>query len=372
MKVLFVPDSFKGSLTSLEAAYILEEVFQGEYPEAACHSIPIADGGEGTVDAFVSVLGGEKVPCETQGPLGEKVASFYGIAPGNVAIVEMAASAGLALMKDKDPLSASTYGVGELIRHALDRGATSILLGLGGSATNDGGAGAAAALGARFFRADGTEFIPAGGTLHAIDAVDLSELHPRLSTCDLRALYDIDNPLLGERGAARVFSPQKGATPEQVEFLEEGLRHFSTFLPQESRTLSGGGAAGGFGAGAHGLLGATLQSGMDTLFAYSPLDEYIRDADVIITGEGKMDSQSLAGKAPLAIARRAKGLDKLVIALVGAYEGEREIFYEEGFDAVFSIVPGACSIEEAMQNAAQNLRNTAGNLARLLRKGKRR
>lgn len=369
MNILIAPDSFKGSLSSLEVARSLERVFSKVFPEAVCRSVPIADGGEGTVEAFLAALGGERVEVTTQGPLGEELVSFYGRAPGDVAIVEMAASAGLPLMKEKAPLEASTYGVGELIRHALEQGAETILLGLGGSATTDGGAGAAAALGVRFCRKDGSDFVPTGGTLGEIASVELDGLHSGLSSCRLVTLCDIDNPLLGERGAARVFSPQKGATPEEVILLEKGLQHFSSFLPSDSRTLPGGGAAGGFGAGAHGLLGATLLAGMEVLFDQSALEMYIQEADIVITGEGKMDAQSLAGKAPVAIARRARQAGKTVIAFTGNYEGDMEMFFEEGFDALFSIVPGACTIEEAMNHAAKNLESTAFSVAQLLRKG---
>lgn len=368
MNILFVPDSFKGSLSSLEAARLMEEAFAKELPHSQRRSIPIADGGEGSVEAFLLALGGEKITYTVQDPIGRPIQAFYGMAPGDVAIVEMAASSGLPLLKEKAPMEASTYGAGQLMLHALEHGAKKILLGLGGSATSDGGAGAAAALGVKFYDADGDSFVPTGGTLSRIAKVDLTSLSPLLAQCELIALCDIDNPLLGERGAARVFSPQKGATPAQVELLEAGLRHFSHFLPEQSRTLLGGGAAGGFGAGAHGLLGARLQSGMDTLFSVSALEESIAWADIIVTGEGRLDAQSLAGKAPLAIARRAAPLGKTLIALVGGREGELQTFYEEGFTAVFSITSGVCTIEEAMENAKANLQSTARNVARIMKK----
>lgn len=341
-KIVLIPDSFKGTLSSVEVCRVLRGCVELRLPGCEVRAIPVADGGEGSVDAFLAALGGEKVHARVAGPFFEPVESFYGLTDGGkTAIVEMAACAGLPLAGERrDPALTTTYGVGELIALAVEGGARKIILGLGGSATNDAGCGAAAALGVRFFDRTGTPFVPTGGTLGEVERIDVSAARERLRGVEITAMCDIDNPMYGENGAAYVFAPQKGAGPEQVRALDAGLRRLAGVMRRELgmdfAELPGAGAAGAMGAGVTAFLGASLQSGIESVLNAVDFDRAAADAELIFTGEGRLDSQSLRGKVVIGVARRAKRLGKRVIAIVGGAEGELEAAYAEGVTAVFT------------------------------------
>lgn len=371
-KIVLIPDSFKGTLSSVEVCRVLRGCVELRLPGCEVRAIPVADGGEGSVDAFLAALGGEKVHARVAGPFFEPVESFYGLTDGGkTAIVEMAACAGLPLAGElRDPALTTTYGVGELIALAVEGGARKIILGLGGSATNDAGCGAAAALGVRFFDRTGTPFVPTGGTLGEVERIDVSAARERLRGVEITAMCDIDNPMYGENGAAYVFAPQKGAGPEQVRALDAGLRRLAGVMRRELgmdfAELPGAGAAGAMGAGVTAFLGASLQSGIESVLNAVDFDRAAADADLIFTGEGRLDSQSLRGKVVIGVARRAKRLGKRVIAIVGGAEGELEAAYAEGVTAVFTTNRLPEPLSRSAPRAAENLAFTMDNILRLL------
>lgn len=367
-KYILIPDSFKGSLSSGEICGILGREIRTLEPEAEICSIPVADGGEGTVDAFLAALGGEKIPVSCRDPYGRAITACYGLLPdGGTAVIEMAAAAGLPLVgDDRRAADATTYGVGQLMAHALERGAKRIVLGLGGSATNDGGCGAAAALGVEFYDRRGRTFVPTGGTLvdiHRICAENLEPLPP------VTVLCDVDNPLCGPRGAAAVFGPQKGADPDMVQLLDAGLAHLAAVLRRDTGRdvldMPGGGAAGGFGAGAAALLNARLRPGVEMLLDAADFPRLAADADLIITGEGRLDSQSLGGKAVIGVARRARELGVPCAALAGAVDvSALPRAYELGLTAAFPINPLPLPFEQVRVSCRENLSAAAENLIR--------
>lgn len=371
-KIVLIPDSFKGTLSSVEVCRVLRGCVELRLPGCEVRAIPVADGGEGSVDAYLAALGGEKVHARVAGPFFEPVESFYGLTDGGkTAIVEMAACAGLPLAGElRDPALTTTYGVGELIALAVEGGARKIILGLGGSATNDAGCGAAAALGVRFFDRTGTPFVPTGGTLGEVERIDVSAARERLRGVEITAMCDIDNPMYGENGAAYVFAPQKGAGPEQVRALDAGLRRLAGVMRRELgmdfAELPGAGAAGAMGAGVTAFLGASLQSGIESVLNAVDFDSAAADADLIFTGEGRLDSQSLRGKVVIGVARRAKRLGKRVIAIVGGAEGELEAAYAEGVTAVFTTNRLPEPLPRSAPRAAENLAFTMDNILRLL------
>jgi len=339
------------------------------YPNAGIVSIPVADGGEGTVDAFIAAMGGEKVYTPAAGPYFNEVPSFYGRISRSVAVIEMAAAAGLPLVGDeKHAEKTTTFGVGQLIRHAAESGAEKIIIGLGGSATNDGGAGCAAALGVRFYDDAGREFVPVGETLANIRRIDVSGLFATVSGIQFVAMCDIDNPLCGENGAAAVFGPQKGADAATVKMLDEGLRHLACIirrdLGKDVLALPGGGAAGGMGAGAAAFLGSGLRPGIETVLDTVGFNEIIRGADLIISGEGRLDTQSLRGKVVIGVARRAKAAGVPLVAIVGDIGDNIEKAYELGVTGIFSINRVAVPYGEARLRAKEDLRLTVDNLMR--------
>lgn len=371
-KIVLIPDSFKGTLSSVEVCRVLRGCVELRLPGCEVRAIPVADGGEGSVDAFLAALGGEKVHARVAGPFFEPVESFYGLTDGGkTAIVEMAACAGLPLAGERrDPALTTTYGVGELIALAVEGGARKIILGLGGSATNDAGCGAAAALGVRFFDRTETPFVPTGGTLGEVERIDVSAARERLRGVEITAMCDIDNPMYGENGAAYVFAPQKGAGPEQVRALDAGLRRLAGVMRRELgmdfAELPGAGAAGAMGAGVTAFLGASLQSGIESVLNAVDFDSAAADADLIFTGEGRLDSQSLRGKVVIGVARRAKRLGKRVIAIVGGAEGELEAAYAEGVTAVFTTNRLPEPLSRSAPRAEENLAFTMDNILRLL------
>ena len=371
-KYILVPDSFKGSLSSSEICGILTREIRQLEPEAQICAIPVADGGEGTVDAFLAALGGEKAAVDCRDPYGRAITAHYGLLPGGTAVVEMAAAAGLPLVgEDRRVADATTYGVGQLMAHALENGAERIILGLGGSATNDGGCGAAAALGAEFLDEAGRPFVPVGGTLHRIARIRREHMHPRLRQAEIIAMCDIDNPLCGDSGAAAVFAPQKGADARTVRLLDDGLRHLAQIVQRDLGvsvlTLPGGGAAGGFGAGSAAFFGAKLQMGIETVLELTDFDRLAAGADLILTGEGRLDSQSLRGKVVIGVARRARKLGVPVAALVGSSTLSADAAYEAGVSGIFPIHPAPMSLEEAMACSREHLAFTAGNVIRFFR-----
>jgi len=311
-KIILAPDAFKGTMSAVKICSIMEGVIKRYFPDAEVLKIPLADGGEGTIECFIQAIGGEKVELSVKGPYCEAVNAFYAVlSNGETAVVEMAQAAGLPLVGDrKNPLLTTTYGVGQLIRHAVENSCKKIIIGLGGSCTNDGGVGMAAASGIRFYDSKGYVFVPTSGTLDKIARIDTSEQMAELDQCDIVALTDVDNPLHGIQGAACIFGPQKGADRNMVEVLDNNLQHLSerikSDLGKEVANLPGSGAAGGMGAGVVAFFGGRLAPGIETVLDTLDFNSLLENADIILTGEGKIDKQSLRGKVIVGVARRAK------------------------------------------------------------------
>lgn len=375
-KILLVPDSFKGTLSSRQVCQVMAGQLRRFFPQAQVKSIPVADGGEGSVEAFLAAAGGERRMLTVTGPFGEPVEAFYGIlGDGRTAVIEMAACAGLPLAEGRlNPERATTYGVGELLLAAKEAGCTKAILGLGGSCTNDGGAGAAAALGAKFTRADGAAFVPTGGALGEIAALDVSPVAQALQGMELTAMCDIDNPLYGEAGAAAVFAPQKGADAAMVARLDAGLRHLGQVaarcLGRDFSHLPGAGAAGGLGFGMAAFCGAQLRMGIGAVLDAVGFDSLLPGTDVVFTGEGKIDSQSARGKVVSGVAVRCRKAGVPVVAVVGQIGQGFEEMYQQGLTAVFSINRAAQPFAESRFHAGENLALTMENIARLLAAGR--
>lgn len=370
-KVLLIPDSFKGTMSSSELCGIMKEVILRYHPSAQVISIPVADGGEGSVDAFLTAMGGQKTTLPVQGPYGEEVSGFYGVLSGGDVVIEMAAAAGLPLVGDnKCAEKTSTYGVGQLIAHAAHAGAKRIILGLGGSATNDGGTGAAVALGVRFYNQAGQPFIPVGATLCEIDRIDVSGLLPALAGVEFVTMCDIDNPLCGPAGAAAMFGPQKGADPEMVRRLDDGLRHMAEVvqrdLGKEILHLPGAGAAGGMGGGMVAFVGSSLQMGIETVLDTVGFDSLLDGTDLVFSGEGKIDAQSLRGKVVIGVARRTKQKGVPLIAIVGDIGDNIEAVYDQGVTGIFSINRVAVPYKEAQERSKSDVALTMDNLMRFI------
>lgn len=375
-KILLVPDSFKGTLSSRQVCQVMAGQLRRFFPQAQVKSIPVADGGEGSVEAFLAAAGGERRTRTVTGPFGEPVEAFYGIlGDGRTAVIEMAACAGLPLAEGRlNPERATTYGVGELLLAAKEAGCTKAILGLGGSCTNDGGVGAAAALGAKFTRADGAAFVPSGGTLGEIAALDVSPVAQALQGMELTAMCDIDNPLYGEAGAAAVFAPQKGADAAMVARLDAGLRHLGQVsarcLGRDFSHLPGAGAAGGLGFGMAAFCGAQLRMGIDAVLDAVGFDSLLPGTDMVFTGEGKIDSQSARGKVVSGVAARCRKAGVPIVAVVGQIGQGFEEMYQQGLTAVFSINRAAQPFAESRFHAGENLALTMENIARLLAAGR--
>ena len=370
-KYVLIPDSFKGTLSSEDICRIASEEILRLEPEAEICAIPVADGGEGTVDAFLAAVGGTRAEVPCTGPCGQEVMGFYGLLPDGTAVVEMAAAAGLPLAGAcRDPEKTTTYGVGQLMAHALSRGAKRLVLGLGGSATNDGGCGAAAALGAEFLDEEGRAFVPTGGTLTQIAHIRMKGLRETMAGAEVTVMCDIDNPLCGPAGAAAVFGPQKGADAAMVARMDAGLRHLAEMLEKDVGmavlALAGGGSAGGFGAGAAAFFGGQLRMGIDVVLDLTDFDRKCRGASLVITGEGHLDSQSLRGKTVVGVARRARALGVPAAALVGGCETALDAVYAEGVSGVFPIHPALCTWPQAAARTEEDLRFTMGNLLRFM------
>ncbi len=371
-RILCIPDSFKGTLSSAQIIHTVTTVMQKHLPEVQVLGIEVADGGEGSVDAFLSISGGEKIVCEVSGPRFERIESFYGILPGKIAVIEMASCAGLPLVKDHlDPLTTTTYGVGELMISAWENGCRKMIVGLGGSSTNDGGCGAAAALGIKFFDEEGKSFVPTGGSLNRIAKIDASDPHPLVKGSQIITMCDIDNPMFGPQGAAYVFGPQKGANQENVLVLDQGLRHLAKKIEDDLNLdvsfIPGTGAAGGMGAGMVAFFHSSLQSGIETILDVAKFDDLVQGCDLVITGEGRIDAQSLRGKVPIGVAKRAKRAGVPVLCIVGSIGEGLDEAYELGITSIFSINPQPLDFSIAKTRAVENLTITVENFARLFR-----
>lgn len=376
MKIVIAPDSYKESLSALDVASQIEKGFREIFPHAHYVKLPVADGGEGTVEAMVAATGGKIIPLRVTGPLGNPIDAFYGLSgDGACAIIEMAAASGLEQVPtaSRDVLRATSRGTGELIRHALDSGIEHLIIGIGGSATNDGGAGMVQALGAKLLNNQGEEIGPGGAALAQLAEIDASGLDPRIASCRIEVACDVTNPLTGEQGASAVFGPQKGATPQQVHQLDAALMHFAAVIQRDLAVnvlkVPGGGAAGGMGAGLYAFCRATLRPGIEIVTDALGLDALVRDATLVITGEGRIDSQTIHGKVPVGVARIAKRYNKPVIGIAGSLTSDVGIVHQHGLDAVFSVIYRICSLDEALQEAAENVRLTARNVAATLLAG---
>lgn len=377
MRILIAPDSFKGSLSATAVAEALADGIASVWPDADIVRQPVADGGEGTVDALVTAAAGRFVVTEVTGPLGLPVQARWGIlGDDTTAVIEVAAASGITLVprKQRNPLHTTSRGTGELIRAALDAGCTRIIVGLGGSATNDGGAGMMQALGVRLLDEAGNELPAGGAALARLAHIDVTGLDHRLRGVELIAATDVTNPLLGPTGASAVFGPQKGASPDDVQQLEAALTRYADVLaqqagPRDVRHVPGAGAAGGIGAGLLAFCGATLRPGADVVLEAIGLDELVREADLVITGEGRLDGQTAYGKAPLAVARLAKRYRKPVVAVAGMLGAGVDKLYTMDIDAAVSIAPGPINMHVSRKRAPRLLRETGARLARLLQIG---
>jgi glycerate kinase len=376
MKIVVATDSFKGSMRSDEAGSIVADALRESLQDADIKVIPVADGGEGTTDAVVRATGGEIREVNVTGPLGEAATARYGLLPdGKTAIMEMASASGIELVPSErlDPMKATTYGTGEMIRAALEEGVREIILGIGGSATVDGGIGMAQALGYRLLAADGSECGRGGEALATIAAIETDGVLPALADCRIRVACDVTNPLLGERGAARVFGPQKGATPEMVELLEAGLGNLGQVWIREGFltdvTNPGDGAAGGLGAGLRAFCNAEMTSGADLVAAITGFDAEIRDAQILVTGEGQTDEQTAGGKLCAVLAAKARKAGARTILISGALHGDLGDL-SGLFDAVFAAVQDVCSLDEAIERGPENLSVAAFNVGRVLALGR--
>ncbi|WP_353144392.1 glycerate kinase family protein [Acinetobacter pragensis] len=372
---VLAPDSFKESLTAEQACSAMQRGILKAMPDARCIWVPMADGGEGTVDALIAALAGQRVNCEVTGPLPhQRIKTYWGLIDGGkTAVIEMAKANGIHLLESsaRNPLLTSTFGTGEMIQAALDLGVSKIILGIGGSVTNDAGAGMAKALGAQFLDENDQAVPVSGGQLNRIYKIDLSHLDPRLNTVDIAIASDVNNPLCGENGASAVFGPQKGATREMVEVLDQNLNHFANLaekaIGQTFQYIAGAGAAGGLGFGLMAFAGAKIQSGVELVIEQTQLAEKIAQADYVLTGEGKIDFQTKFGKTPFGVAQVAKGLNKPVIAFAGLVGEGIEELYDLGFGQIIGINPPDCTLQDALKNAEGNLQKACENIAKLLK-----
>jgi len=370
MKIVIAPDSFKESLSALEVAKAIESGFREIFPQADYFKLPVADGGEGTVEAMVAATRGKVVKCKVTGPLGEPLDAFFGLSGDEkIAFIEMAAASGLESVPQakRNPLETTSYGTGELIKGALDSGVEHIIIGIGGSATNDGGAGMMQALGARLLNSQGEDIGYGGGELAHLAKIDISGLDKRIAACRVEVACDVTNPLTGKNGATAIFGPQKGATPDMIPKLDGYLKHYADIIRRDLGidvdNVPGAGAAGGMGAALHGFCHAELRQGIEIVTEALGLDALVRDATLVITGEGRIDSQSINGKVPIGVARVAKRYNKPVIAIGGSLTKDVDVVFENGIDAVFSVLYSICSLEEALASAAENLQKSARNIA---------
>ncbi len=381
MKIVLAPDSFKGNLTSLQVATAFEKGIKRVIPNAICIKVPMADGGEGTVQSLVDATGGKFIRKKITGPAGKPVSARYGIlSDGKTAVIEMTEASGLPDVegtKDKNPMKTTTYGTGQLMMDAINKGATHIILGLGGSATVDGGVGMAQALGIKFLDKKGNEIkeLGAGGMLHKIANIDMSGVEPKLKRTKVTVASDVGNPLCGKKGAANVFGPQKGATPAMVKKLDANLKHFAGVIKKDLRKdvmkLTGAGAAGGLGAGLVACTGAKLKSGVDIVVKATGLANHIKGADLVLTGEGRVDFQTAFGKTPSGVAKAARKQKVQTVAIGGGITDDARGVFEHGIDGLASACARDMSLQEAMSNSRVHLANAAERVIRLVLIGKK-
>lgn len=376
MKIVIAPDSYKESLSATQVAQAIEKGFREIFPDAEYVSMPVADGGEGTVDAMITATQGVRMSSPVTGPLGQQVMAEWGISgDGKTAFIEMAQASGLALVppEQRNPLLTTSRGTGELILHALEKGAQNIIIGIGGSATNDGGAGMVQALGARLTDEAGEEIGFGGGSLLQLRNIDISNMDSRLAHCVINVACDVTNPLLGEYGASRIFGPQKGATESMIRTLDYNLDHFADIIKSalnvDVKNVPGAGAAGGMGAALMSFLGAELRSGIEIVTEALNLEEHIHDCTWVVTGEGRLDSQSIHGKVPVGIASVAKKYHKPVIGIAGSLTKDVAVVHQYGIDAVFSVLSSIGSLEEAFRGAFENIYRESRNIAATLMVG---
>ena len=377
MKIVVAPDSFKGSVSALEAAYAIEQGIRRVFPEAVIEKVPMADGGEGTVQSLVDATGGHIHTRRVLAPLGNEVDAKFGIlADGETAVIEMASASGLTLVApdQRNPLLTTTYGTGQLIHAALEAGCRCLIIGIGGSATNDGGVGMAEALGVRSLDADGKQILRGGGNLGQLRSIDITGLHPAIAEAETVVACDVNNPLTGPEGASHVYGPQKGATPEMIETLDECLGHFDEILTEtlgrSFNDIPGAGAAGGLGAGLMAFLNAELKLGVDIMIDAVKLEKRVKGASLVFTGEGQLDFQTAFGKTPVGVAKIAKAHNIPVIAIAGGIAEGAEAVYEAGIDAMLGIVQEPMSLEVAVEDATRLIADTAEQAARLIRIGR--
>lgn len=371
MKIVIAPDSFKESLSAPEVAQAIARGIKHAAPQAHILCIPMADGGEGTVAAVLAATQGEARINTVQNALGQPIEAQWGWLPNQTAVIEMAAAAGLEHIAahDRDPMRATSYGVGELIKHALDAGAKHIVLGLGGSATNDAGAGMLQALGLGLFDANDQHLAPGGSGLSKLARIDASGLDKRLGKISMTIASDVNNPLCGAKGASAIFGPQKGATPAQVHTLDAALAHFadccSQHLGSDSRDMPGSGSAGGLGYAAHAWMGAIFRPGVEVVAEIGGLAKAVQGASLVITGEGRMDAQTLLGKTPMGVATIARDAGVPVLAIAGSLGKDYQALYSAGIYAAFSVVSGPCTLKEACEQASSLLEDRAQDIMRL-------
>ena len=369
-KFVLIPDSFKGTLSSLKICKIMAKSITKFFPDAKIVQIPVADGGEGSVDCFLSALGGEKVYATVSNPYMQKINAYYGMLPGSkTAVIEMSAAAGLPLVENnKNPLKTTTFGVGEMVLDALDKNVNKIILGLGGSSTNDFGCGMAYALGVRFYDENGIPFMPVGESLDKVKKIDISKLDDRLKSVEIVTMCDIDNPPYGKTGASYVFAPQKGATKQDILLLDNGVKNIcDVYLKDygiDLSNLKGGGAAGAMGAGMVAFLGSKLQMGINAVLEAVDFKTKIQGANCIFTGEGKIDGQSLRGKVVIGVSRVAKEYGVPVIAVVGGAEGDLSDAYNEGVSSIFTINKLPKDFSVSRYDSEENLAFTMDNILR--------
>ncbi len=372
MKILAAPDKFKGSMSASKAAEMIEQGIRTVITDAEIFKFPLSDGGEGLVESLAGKPGGAVKTASVTGPLGDKVDAVFGLTDGGrTAVIEMAAASGLALVPEekRDPAITTTYGTGELILAALNQGCEKLIIGIGGSATNDGGAGMARALGAKFLDRNGRPLREGGADLIRLESIDISGLDSRLKKIEVLVASDVDNPLTGPRGASHIYGPQKGATPAMVDKLDRALKNYARVIKKdlglEVENIPGAGAAGGLGTGLITFLQARLLSGIELVLDALEIDRYLPGCHLLITGEGKLDLQSTYGKAPVGIARKAKEHRVPVIALTGQLEGNTESFHREGITACFAIANGPLDLEESMRKGPELLKTKTAELIRI-------
>ena len=376
MRIIVAPDSFKGSISAVGTANAMEKGIQAVFPDAEVIKVPIADGGEGTVEALVSATNGQMMYQSVVGPLGEKVEACWGIlGDGETAVIEMAAASGLPLVPTdkRDPRFTTTYGTGELIKAALDKGLGKIIIGIGGSGTNDGGCGMAQALGASFVNADGQELPYGGGPLAQLDRIDLSNLDGRLAHTRIMVACDVDNPLCGPKGATAVYGPQKGATPELVLELDAALKNFASKAQKATgkdvAEYPGAGAAGGLGAGMLFFTTAQLRPGVEIVLETTGFESLVKTAQLVITGEGRTDFQTAFGKAPVGVAKLAKKYNVPTVCIAGGLGQGHEDVFLQGIDGLMSTVPGPMSLEECIEWGAELIEKATKRLCQLIKVG---